>query len=90
MSFNERNFPDCDVIEIETYKKLLVIKKNDLQAKVRIAFVGDNDQMKTIQSQLNKMIEADPRVSLEILIDKIKRDLFGNQLPFIRSSPSTL
>lgn len=83
LSFNERNFPDCDVIEIETYKKLLVIKKNDLQAKVRTAFVGDNDQMKTIQSQLNKMIEADPRVSLEILIDKIKRDLFNKHISTI-------
>ena len=72
MCFSQRNFTDCDVIEIETYERLLSTKKNDLQAKVNAAIAEACDEIQAIQSQLNELIESDPRVSLEILNKNIE------------------
>ena len=75
MSYAERNFTDCDVIEIETYQSLLSSKKNDLQSKVDVAIKEACqiiEEIQKIQFQMNELIEKDPRVPLEILPDKIK------------------
>lgn len=79
MSYAERNFTDCDVIEIEKYERLLTTKKNDLQSKVDAAIEEASQiiaEIQTIQFQMNELIEKDPRVSLEILPDKIKTGQF--------------
>ena len=72
LSFHERNFTDCDVIEIEAYERLLSSKKMDLQAKVNAAIAEACDEIRTIQSQMNELIQTDPRVSFEVLYAQIR------------------
>ena len=49
MSYAERNFTDCDVIEIETYEGLVTAKKNDLQTKFDAAMKEACEQIKNVQ-----------------------------------------
>ena len=75
LSYAERNFTDCDVIEMETYESLLSSKKIDLQAKVNAAIEEACEiikEIKTMQSQMNELIETDPRVTLEVLNGEIR------------------
>ena len=55
---------NCDIIEIEKYERLVAVKKNELQERVDAAIDEARDEIKMIQSQLNEMIEKDPRISL--------------------------
>ena len=71
MCYSQRNYTDCDVLEIDKYEKLLAVKKNDLQVKVNAAIDEACGEIKSIQSQLNEMIETDPRISLDILTEHI-------------------
>ena len=57
MSYAERNFTDCDVIEIETYEGLVTAKKNDLQTKFDAAMKEACEQIKNVQFQMNELIE---------------------------------
>ena len=56
---------NCDIIEIEKYERLVAVKKNELQERVDAAIDEVRDEIKMIQSQLNEMIEKDPRISLD-------------------------
>ena len=75
LCFSQRNFTDCDVMEIETYERLFAEKKNDLQAKVDAAIKEACEiieEIKTMHSQMNELIETDPRVSLKVLNEEIR------------------
>ena len=64
---------NCDIIEIEKYERLVAVKKNELQERVDAAIDEARDEIKMIQSQLNEMIEKDPRISLD---EKIQTEEF--------------
>ena len=71
---------NCDVIDIETYERLVAMKKNDLQGKAEAAVDEARDEIKMKQSQFNEMIENDPRIPLETLNEKIETEQVQSSL----------
>ena len=62
LNFEQREFTDCDVMEIADYNRLQISQVNDLQANVDAAKNEANKYILTKQAKLMELIKEDPRI----------------------------
>ena len=62
LNFEQRNFTDCDVMELSEFIRLKTSQKNDLQVNVDAAKNEANEYILKKQEKLLELINRDPRI----------------------------
>ena len=61
LSFQQRRYTDCDIMEITEYKRLVSSETEALQSKMTMAIDAAMNTIQTKQSELMMEIRSDPR-----------------------------
>ena len=63
MSFQQRRYTDCDIMEITEYERLVTSETQALQSKMTAAIDASMNMIQTKQTELMDSIKSDPRRS---------------------------